>query len=210
MERSFNIKGLRELEELYSDLNSKINDVIRITGLSCLENCRACCETPVENIEVSIFELLPLAIEMWKIKKAEEVLIKIEDMDNNSKCVLYVNDQNTLKEGGCSYYSYRPLICRLFGYSAVINRNGNRELTICKLIRNSRNDLIQEVRNKIRNENDLPVYSEYTQRLMGINPYLGQNRFPINLAIKKAIEFVGLKLMLFEKNDVSLKHDYSE
>lgn len=209
MEVSFNVKGLRELKELYSELDSKISDVKRITGLRCIENCRTCCETPFENIEVSIFELLPLSIELWKIKKAEEVLTKIEDIDNN-KCVLYVNDQNALKEGGCSFYSYRPLICRLFGYSAVINRNGNRELTICKLIKNSRNDLIQEVRDKIRSENDLPVYSEYTQRLMGINPYLGHNRFPINLALKKAIEFVGLKLMLLKKNDVSIKCDYSE
>ncbi|MFO7882154.1 MAG: YkgJ family cysteine cluster protein [Kosmotogaceae bacterium] len=211
MEKLLSIKGLQELNKIYSDLDREIETVKKNTGLKCLKNCRACCETPIENIEVSIFELLPLAIELWKIKKSEEILKKIEDNDSKRNCVLYINDQSILTEGGCSFYSFRPLICRLFGFSAVINRNGDRELTVCKVIKDSRNELIQEIRHKIKDKEDLPVYSEYTQKLMGINPYLGQNRFPINLAIKKAVELVGFKLMLLEKIDNNpLKPQYSE
>lgn len=211
MESPFGIKGLQELRQLYSELESKIDNVKKITGLNCTKNCRVCCETPVENIEVSIFELLPLSIELWKTKKAEEILKKIEDNDDKRRCVLYVDDQKLLTNGGCSFYKLRPLICRLFGFSAIINKKGDKELTICKVIRNSRNELIQEIRNKIQDEEELPIYSEFTQRLMGINPYLGQNRFPINLAQKKAVELVGFKLMLQEKIENNpLKLQYTE
>jgi Fe-S-cluster containining protein len=210
MEKLLNIKGIQELIRIYSDLDREIENVKNFTGLRCLNKCRACCKTSTENIEVSIFELLPLATELWKINKAEEILEKIEFTDSKRNCVLYIDDQNILAEGGCSFYEFRPLICRLFGFSAVINKNGDKELTVCKVIKNSRNELIQEIRDKIINEESLPVYSAYTQRLMGIDPYLGQNRFPINLAIKKAVELIGFKLMLLEKIDNStLKPEYS-
>jgi hypothetical protein len=45
---------------------------------------------------------------------------------------------------------------------------------------------------------------------MGINPYLGQNRYPINVAIKKAIELIGYKLMLTENLESDTqKSEYS-
>ncbi|MEA2066790.1 MAG: YkgJ family cysteine cluster protein [Thermotogota bacterium] len=192
------IPGYYELLKLYEEIDKKIARLKEKTTLSCILGCRKCCETSAENIQVSIFELIPLAVELWKNDSANIILEKIDDQELSKNCVLYVRDSLICKNGGCSFYKHRPLICRLFGFSAVMNKYGKRELSVCKFMGSSRNELIQEIRNKVEDSGDLPAYSEYTQRMMGINPYLGQNRYPINIAIKNAIELIGYKLMLIE------------
>ena len=204
------IPGYRELLKLYEEIDKKTARLKEKKKLSCILGCRKCCETPAENIQVSIFEVIPLAAELWKNDSANIILEKIDDQESSKNCVLYVRDTMIYKNGGCSFYKLRPLICRLFGFSAIIDKYGKKELSVCKIIRKSRNELIQEIRNKIEDSDDLPVFSEYTQRLMGINPYLGQNRYPINVAIKKAIELIGYKLMLTENLESDTqKSEYS-
>ncbi len=199
------IPGYCELLELYEEIDKKIARLKEETTLSCILGCRKCCETSVENIQVSIFEVIPLAAELWKNDSENIILEKIDDQESSKSCVLYVGDSMIYKNGGCSFYKHRPLMCRLFGFSAVIDKYGKKELSVCKIIRKSRNELIQEISNKIEDSGDLPVYSEYTQRMMGINPYLGQNRYPINISIKKAIELTGYKLMLIENLESDTK-----
>ena len=38
-------------------------------------------------------------------------------------------------EGGCTEYAFRPLICRLFGFSGVIDRLGQVAPVICKYVK---------------------------------------------------------------------------
>lgn len=192
------IPGYHELLKLYEEIDKKTTEVKEKTKLSCVYGCRRCCETSADNIQVSIFEVIPLAAELWKNNSANTILEKIDDQKLSKNCVLYIRDSMICINGGCSFYKHRPLICRLFGFSAVINKYGQRELSVCKFMGSSRDELILGIRDKIEDSGDLPVYSEYTQRLMGINSYFGQNRYSINIAIKKAIELIGYKLMLTE------------
>ena len=48
----------------------------------------------------------------------------------------------------------------------------------------------------IRKGLKVPVYGCYTRRIAGLNMFYGEKRYPINEAIRRSLEIVGLKLEL--------------
>ena len=88
--------------------------------------------------------------------------------------------------GNCSMYRERGLICRLFGFSGRVNKQGEREFITCSIIREDLKILSPgPVLHKA------PNMSSYYMRLFGIDPDLSIKYLPINQAIQKAIEMVA-------------------
>jgi hypothetical protein len=79
------------------------------------------------------------------------------------------------------------LICRLFGYSARINKEEKKELVTCKILK-------EEMPNEVAKASDsgkkLPVMVHYHSRMSSIDIQLN-DRMPINKAMQKAIETVA-------------------
>ena len=90
----------------------------------------------------------------------------------------------------CSQYQHRGLICRLFGYSARTNKYGARELVTCQIIKTEQTENYEAARVKIEKGDPVPVMSQYYMRLHAIDPDLAQEFFPINEAIRRAIEVI--------------------
>ncbi|HOI63365.1 MAG TPA: YkgJ family cysteine cluster protein [Mesotoga sp.] len=184
---------IAQLEEIYEELNASINRTMLQTGLRCLPGCRSCCETPSSNIEVSILEFLPLSMNLWQNDKAGQLLEILELKTEDDPCVLLQNDASLLPEGGCSHYGFRPLMCRLFGFSAMIGRDAFPVPVICKLVKVNYPDIMRKVVDSVNGGLDIPVFSNFARRVRGIDPYLAERVYPINQALKKAIEFIGLR-----------------
>ncbi len=93
--------------------------------------------------------------------------------------------------GFCGEYKYRGLICRLFGYAASRDKNGQKKLITCQLIKLDQAEKYQAAVGAI-NDNTLavPMMSDYQSQLMGIDWELGSKFYPINEAIRKALEMV--------------------
>ncbi len=174
--------GLNSLFLVYDELDSLINTYHNGTGLNCSSGCDKCCLKPQENIEASVYELLPLGIHLWRNGKADDILKSI-DGDNNEFCSLY-NPSPGNEKGGCRYYCFRPLVCRLFGIYGFYNKFGVLKTSICKYIKPDNN--VNSLCNKI--ENFPPVNTYFYQKISSLNPYLTANMYPINQAIKQAIE----------------------
>jgi hypothetical protein len=184
---------IAQLEEVYDELNDSINRTMLQTGLRCLPGCRSCCETPSSNIEVSILEFLPLSMHLWQNDKAGQLLEILELKTEDDPCVLLQNDTTLLPEGGCSHYGFRPLMCRLFGFSAMVGRDGFPSPVICKLVKVNYPDIMRKVVDSVNGGLDIAVFSNFARRVKGIDPYLAERVYPINQALKKAIEFIGLR-----------------
>lgn len=185
-------KGLDQLWQVYQGLDEEITIFKETAGIDCPKFCKKCCATSARNIEVSVFEVLPLALTLWQKGEAKEWLDKLDTLEDGAPCVLFNNDP--AKISGCSAYLWRPLLCRLFGFSACLDKNGNPLVVLCKELKKQAPGVETRVQKLVDAGLKIPVNSYYAQKTANLHPYLGQSRYPINEALKKALAYVGLKL----------------
>ncbi len=92
--------------------------------------------------------------------------------------------------GLCSEYKYRGLICRLFGYTARTNKYNKKELVTCAIIKSEQAEQYQAAVQKIDQGEPVPVMNQFYMQLHGIDFELTRDFYPINQAMRKAIETV--------------------
>lgn len=172
------------VERLFADLDMDITRFQQISGLHCPAGCGKCCFKP--DIEATVLEFLPFAWHMYNRGDAETWYQKL-NQDTSSVCAILNPMQSG--QGLCSMYRYRGLICRLFGYTARLNKYGRAELVTCTTLREqpSYRHVDQAIESR---EMEVPVMRDYYMRLQGIDPALAAERIPINQAIMRALETV--------------------
>ncbi|GGF32397.1 YkgJ family cysteine cluster protein [Echinicola rosea] len=176
------------VNELFKDLAIETQQFNEQSHLKCLSGCGKCCANP--SVPATVLEFLPLAFEFYHSGLAEGILAQLEAAGEDSYCIV-LNQMTIAGRGGlCSHYSHRGLICRLFGSSARRNREGKKELITCKLIKEDQSKQYQIVSAAIQNGLEIPGSADYYTRLFAIDFHLAEQQYPINLAIRKALEAV--------------------
>jgi Fe-S-cluster containining protein len=177
---------VQAVEDAFALLNQEMSDFKEWSSLSCLLGCGRCCQKP--DIEATILEFLPFAYHLFLFNEAEKWLEKLEN-HTDPICVLF--EANQLPGSGiCTHYSYRGLICRLFGFSARLNKYGKREFVGCKPIKAEAPEAYAATVEKVANGASTPIMSHHYMRLFAIDPELSRKFYPINEAIRRAIETV--------------------
>ncbi len=165
---------IKEVLDLFKEVDEDISKFKERTGLRCKEGCIECCLKP--DIEATILEFLPLAwdillsgrIEYW-IDKAEKAISK--------RCIL-------LTDNGCMMYEKRGLVCRLFGFSFILDKRSRPILWACPYLKkNYKIDASYFI-------SDIPIAPHYSIRLITIDPYLSNKKYSINEAILRALRLV--------------------
>lgn len=173
------------LDELNKDLDREIADFKHSTGMDCLPGCGDCCLYP--EIEATVLEFLPLGYYLYKEGRAAEFLSR--DLSRETPCILFRQNRDS-GQWGCSLYPYRGLICRLFGFSATLSKEGAPLLATCKKIKKK----WPGYQGAMEGAGGVPIMRDYYNRLRDINPGLAGTLYPINEAIRRAIEQVGFTL----------------
>lgn len=176
---------VKAVEVVFAELDRQISEFQLTTTLHCKWGCGKCCFKP--DIEATILEFLPFALHLYQRNKAEEWLDKL---NGSEASVCHILNPTQASAGLCSEYVYRGLICRLFGYSARTNKYGKKELITCQIIKTEQEESYQKATAMIDNGLPVPVMNQFYMQLHGIDFELTQIFYPINEAIKKAIETV--------------------
>jgi uncharacterized protein len=176
---------VREVKRLYDRLDADINQFQQRTKLHCLSGCGECCKKP--DIEATALEFLPLALSLYDEGKAESTLESIR-LQKDTLCFTF-KPFVTSFGGLCNSYPERGLICRLFGFTARTDKEGQKELVTCKFIKDQQARDYEKAIQGIKNGESIPVMSDYYYRLQGIDHTLTEF-YPINEAVAKAIETV--------------------
>ena len=176
---------VNEVKRVFELLDQQISDFQAATTLHCKWGCGKCCFKA--DIEATILEFLPFAFHLHQTGKAVEWLDNLSASDSPICLILNPTQAST---GLCSEYSNRGLICRLFGYSARTNKYGKKELVTCQIIKTEQADAYKEATVQMENGLAVPVMNQFYMQLQGIDFELTRNFYPINVAIKKAIEEV--------------------
>jgi Fe-S-cluster containining protein len=176
---------VKSVEEVFARLDAEIARFQEATTLHCKHGCGKCCFKP--DIEATPLEFLPFALHLYQNNQAEEWLDKLKDADS-PLCVILNPTQSGA--GLCSQYLYRGLICRLFGYSARTNKYGKPELITCQIIKTDQAIPVAAVEAKLGNGLDIPIMSQYYMQLASIDFDMAREFYPINKAMRNAIETV--------------------
>jgi uncharacterized protein len=173
------------VKQVFIDLDQQIAGFQSSTSLHCKWGCGKCCFKP--DIEATILEFLPFAYHLHHTGKALEWLDKFNESDSS---ICHILNPTQASAGLCSEYGHRGLICRLFGYSARTNKYGKKELITCQIIKTEQSEAFQKANEQIENDLSVPVMNQFYMQLHGIDFELTKDFYPINEAIKKAIETV--------------------
>lgn len=177
---------VKQIEDLFARLDEDLDTFRGATTLHCKRGCGNCCLKP--DIEATALEFLPFAYHLYNSSQAERWHERLQ-REPGSICLIL--DAHQSGAGLCSQYTHRGLICRLFGYSARTNKYSQKELVTCQIIKTEQSVAYETAARKIENgELAVPVMNEFYMQLRSVDPDLGQEFYPINLAIRKAIEQV--------------------
>lgn len=176
---------VQAVEEAFQLLHQEMSTFQGWSGLHCKSGCGKCCRKP--DIEATVLEFLPLAYSFYKSRTAEEWLQKLQE-HSGAYCILF--KASDVGSDLCTQYAYRGLICRLFGFSARTNKYAKREFVSCLTIKTEQAENYSATVGLILGGHTVPVMNQYYMRLFAIDPDLGRQFFPINEAIKRAIEIV--------------------
>jgi Fe-S-cluster containining protein len=188
---------IEKLFAVYAELEEQMAHFKRVARIDCLSKCQRCCET-AGSVEASPFEMLPLSIHLWKKGKAEAFLEQLMKVDPEGPCILLNRDPALSSKGGCRYYSLRPLICRLFGFSAISDKYGNPKIALCKPLKELNPEIEDRINERIQEGLKVLVIPHFSRQVAFIHPNLGKDLYSINYSLRQALEIVGYR-MQFQK-----------
>lgn len=176
----------RAVLKVFKRLDQEIAFFNKESNISCIRGCSLCCLKP--DLEATPLEFLPFAYELWKEGEAFTWLEKLKNTQG-PVCVFLKTIISENDEGHCAHYMYRGLTCRLFASGARKNKYGVPEYISCKPIKETQHAAVDKVKALIKDA-QVPIFMNYYMQLHAIDADLTRSFYPINEAIKTALEYV--------------------
>jgi Fe-S-cluster containining protein len=181
---------IRQVLERYREIDRMTMATKLATGLHCPHRCGKCCQS--QKVWATVLECLPLADHFYSIGDEEKILAETEEKIKNDDagCLLYRPNGDNPVNGRCSTYSLRPMVCRLFGIAFRRNKLNKKELSLCKVIKEIRGVSFDLMAGEDSGALNAPVYQDSFMAVASLHPGIGYQMFPINSAIKRAVEYL--------------------
>jgi len=172
---------IQHVQRILNEASHATDKFCKISGLKGIKGCHDCCLK--KDIMASPLEFLPMAYALYKKGTADKIYDRMNRLKENVPCFFL---SLTNKEGGCSQYENRGLICRLFGFSSNTDKDNNPRLITCKKIKDTKyfKNLTPAIIKKS------PEFQDFYIQLEAIDYSLAGEQLQINNAIRKAIEIV--------------------
>ncbi|MBC2839446.1 YkgJ family cysteine cluster protein [Robiginitalea sp. SC105] len=178
---------VRAVERVFRQLEKEVATFQQATNLSCLSGCGKCCRKP--DIFATPLEFLPLAYHLFKANEAQAWYDKLKE-ETDGLCPAFAPFLKPGAGGFCNAYGNRGLICRIFGFSAVLDKLGNPRLATCRTIKEEKPLEVTRATEHIRSGGAVPLTRDYYFQLLAIDEKLAGRHLPIREAIREALEAV--------------------
>lgn len=176
---------------LYDKLDQRVARFQLETGLKCPFGCGLCC--PTATVYATVLEMLPAAGEILRRGEGEFWLERIRRAPSAPGCVLYLTERPEDAPGNCGFYTWRPAVCRLFGFAAVHTRDGKQVLAACKQLKILDPETVATA---MDHSAGAPCLSNVGSLLYALDPASGSRLMPVNEALQEAIHRMGLYLQM--------------
>lgn len=195
-------RNLQALSVIYDEIGRKqreFSDAVRNKGLvvGCPANCGTCCEHFVPDVVPVEADFLAY----YLILRRPTLINRIGDCLATSRSVDSCPFWDEKGNGkNCLVYEARPLICRLFAYSAVHSKKGEPSYAFCKRFEM---DTKLDSRTYTGDAQILetfgaipPAMSDYASMVLGIDPDAAGERLPLDKALPSSLNRVALILQM--------------
>jgi Fe-S-cluster containining protein len=189
---------LESVAYLYQRADAAVAGFVETSGVSCPHGCGSCCEGFVPDILP--LEAAYLATFIAGTDRARAYAYAAAGLearlreDGRLGCPLYADD----RAYHCTAYEARPLICRMFAFSATRDKRGVPTFSVCKKglsangSRTATGDSLLEVFGVMP-----PVMSDMGSELASIDPDSSVDRKALPIALTEALSrvlfLVGMK-----------------
>ena len=178
---------IKKVERVFKQLDKETEKFSKQSGLKCVTNCNLCCLK--KGLEANVLEFLPLAYYLVKNNLHEAALDLLET--NPEHCINMSKTQIPGITEGCSIYDHRGLICRLFGFSGVRDKNSRLSVYTCAHMKNEFQEEFKRSMEQINSGMNIPVVTDFYYQIYFIDSLMANDYNPINVSIRKAIEKVA-------------------
>lgn len=175
---------IRQVEQVFKQLDKQTEKFGKQSNLKCLTNCNLCCLK--KNLEANVLEFLPLAFYLVKNNLHEAALEMIAN--NPEHCINLAKSQVPGHTAGCSNYEHRGMVCRLFGFSGIKDKNSKLAIYTCSHMKNEYPLEFKSALDRINSGLEIPMVTDFYYQIYFIDTYLANDYNPINISIQKAIE----------------------
>ncbi len=175
------------MEREFRHLEKEVATFQQATGMSCLARCGRCCQYP--DVSATPLEFLPLAYHLYRNGEAEAWYERLT-AEPGPLCPLFTPLLKDGDRGFCGGYAHRGMICRLFGFSAVTDKNGAPRLAACKPVKEEKPGELARAVVYLEHGGKVPKMRDYYFRLTAIDPGLSEKLYPIREAIRQALMVV--------------------
>jgi Fe-S-cluster containining protein len=181
------VEKIRGVLKIFKRVDADVHNFKMRSGLSCFRQCCRCCVS--KEVFVTILEVLPMAYWILKRDLQDEFIEKMES-NPTAQCVLLKNHTKNRFFGSCLIYNLRPLICRMFGFSAILDKNGLPKLVTCQVIKRVFRHRFQSASNSL-DTYQVPIMKRYYAMLYSIDYSVSHRYYPVNEALRIAFKDVG-------------------
>lgn len=168
---------LQELEKIYLNADSETARFQAESGLGCPFGCGKCCEGFVPDILPLEAELVALELITGNYPFAMQIIRDGIDSQlfpgGRRGCPFYKQDSVY----HCTVYRSRPLICRLFAFSSIHGKNGEKVFSPCREM-----DVLKKPE-----PSESPLMSDFASRLLAINPEDAKRRGSMDEQMQEAL-----------------------
>jgi Fe-S-cluster containining protein len=178
---------------VYAEIDQRCALFQLATGLRCVQGCGACCNS--SKVEAMPVEMLPAVAELFRREEAEQWHERLmTGRYDFERCLFYSPEPVVPSNGHCLMYTWRPSVCRLFGFAAFTGKHGRAEFEACRWLKAASPDLLASARKEIARGLDVPLLSQYSVQIFGQDATRLNRVVPINRAIRLAMERYALHL----------------
>lgn len=189
--RSLLAERLEALAYLYRRSDAAVAEFAERSGVACPAGCGSCCEGFVPDIVP--LEAAYLAAYLAGADKPLAYSIAANGLEARSRddgrvgCPLYADDNPY----HCTVYEARPLICRMFAFSATRDKLGAPTFAVCRKgtslggVRSAKGDALIEAFGV-----EPPVMADLGSELASIEPESSGSRKPLPEAVREALSRV--------------------
>jgi len=173
------------LFDYYSRLDTLTSAFRASTGLSCTPGCGWCCETG--DPEITVFEAMPLACTIVSNPFLMERYNAYRGAGTRKPCFFH----DASRDFRCTAYAIRPMMCRMFGYAGVRDKNGAVRFKTCPKMRNSARPVTVPL---------IPVFQDLQLTVTSLAPSELARLLPFPDALSEAVDRETIRRRLSSEN----------
>ena len=193
---------IRQVTDLYGHMDVDTATFQTATGIVCPAGCGQCCENP--HIEATPLEMLPLVLELFRTGQVQPWLDQLQaEATSIAHCLFYQPQAGLPGQGRCRIYPWRPTLCRLFGFAAMTDKQGQPLFAACACHKASLPAQIEAVPAAIAAGLPVPNFADWSQQIRQIDPHWGYRRQPIRTAFQEAIAGLGMRWQFLSATDLT-------